>query len=837
VVLVDVAGFGDPQRTDVHRVAVREALYRLLADAFAGCGVAWDDCDHEDRGDGVMVLVPPSVPKSVLADVLIPRLVAALRSHNQDRGAGEQIRLRLALHAGEVFYDGHGVAGQSVNLAFRLLEAAALKRALASADGSLAVIASAWFYEEVVRHGAGRDLYRRVRVRAKETDTSAWISLPGSRSGPAEPELADDQVPRQLPTNVRTFVGRQEELDRLHDCTTRNGTVVITAIDGTAGIGKTTLALHWAHRVKDDYPDGQLHVNLRGFDAGEPVDAGEVLGGFLQALGVDARSLPAGLDQRAALYRSMLADRRMLVVLDNARSSEHVRPLLPAGQSCLVLVTSRRRLDGLVVREGAQRIALDTLPVEDCVRLLSERDPGLDPGVAAELADLCGRLPLALCIVAARAAGQPRPQWLVDELRDERVRLDGLALGDADVSVRAVFSWSYNILTSEAARLFGMLGVHPGPDISRETCAALVPHARESLAELVAAHLVAEYVPGRFRLHDLVRAYAAEIAGDGLDVAERFLDHYLTTALAADRAVQPCRVGVAREAGEPAFTTYAEGMDWFTGESEVLLRMIAYAADRGFAGHAWRLAWACTTFLRRTGRWRERVVAHRLALTAARRAGDAEGVATASRHLASALARIGAHDDALRYLHDAIDLCTRGEDQTGMFRSWLAGYRLLQAKGEHEAALVHAQRAWELVRETSDALSRADVLNALGKQLHLLGRHDEALPLCERSLRDYLQVGHLEGQADVLNNIGEIEQALGRPDQALSHYQQSIEIDRLLGDRYWEAQVCDHIGNAHRDAGRVEEAVAAWSRSAAILEELRHPDAERMRVKAGSPPR
>ncbi|TWP54261.1 tetratricopeptide repeat protein [Lentzea tibetensis] len=842
LVLVDVAGFGDPRRTDIHQVAVRDALYELLVRVFSRCGVPWDSCDHEDRGDGVLVLVPPRVPKSVFAETLPRELVAALREHNDACGDEEQIRLRLALHAGEIHYDAHGVAGTAVNLAFRLLDAPVLKRALASSSSSLAVITSAWFHDEVVWHSlsADRDRYLRVRVRAKETDATAWICLPDCDL-PADLGVADGSVPRQLPVVVSRFVGRSSELDRLCrllDSGVPSGTVVITAIDGSAGIGKTTLALHWAHRVKDSFPDGQLHVNLRGFDPGEPMDPGEALHGFLQALGVATNSIPADLAQRAALYRSLLADRRVLVVLDNARSSEHVRPLLPASPGCVVLVTSRRRLDGLTVQEGANRIALDVLSTEDSLALLVARSPrfGDEPVIGAELAALCGRLPLALSIIAAHAAVRPSLplRSLVRELRDEHDRLDALSM--ADLSVRAVFSWSYRVLTPDAARLFRLLGLHPGPDVSLDACAALSSGVRELLAELTAAHLIAEHVPGRYRFHDLLRAYAAEQAlgspaAERTSAASAMLDHYLSLAFAADRAIQPCRDGVVRAPGVDV-STYTDGMAWFTAESEVLQALVAFAAAHDFAGHAWRLAWACTTFLRRSGRWRERVAVHRTALAAARRAGDAEGQATASRHLGSALGRLGSLDEASEVLHEALEL--NASSSVGLFRTHLAFNRILQARGDHETALSHAQQAWSLVHATADHLVRADALNTLGKQLALVERHAEGLPLCEQALRDYLVVGHLEGQADVLINIGEIEQRLGLPISAIDRYRRSIDIDRQLGDRYWEAEAYDHLGDAHCDAGDLEQAVRSWYRSAMIFTELRHRDAERVRAKASA---
>lgn len=860
--MVDVAGFGDLRRTNLHQVAVREGLYRLLTLAFTRSGIAWSDCDHEDRGDGVLVMVPADVPKSAFAESLPQELVAALKAHNDGRRVEEQIRLRMALHAGEIHYDEHGVVGRAVNLAFRLLDAQVLKDALAASSGLLAMITSSWFFDEVIWHSrtVDRATYHRVSVTVKETDAVAWICLPDSVGLPSlpAPHAETPAAPHQLPANTRQFVGREQELRELMgllDGARRTGTVVITALDGSAGIGKTTLALHWAHRVKDEFPDGQLHVNLRGFDPREPMDAGQALHGFLQALGVDANAIPVDLDSRAALYRSLLAERRMLIVLDNARSSDHVRPLLPASASCVVLITSRRRLDGLTVREGAYRIALDVLSRVDAMALLAARVGArrleAEPAAAAELIELCARLPLALSIAAARAAGQPGLPLsaLVGELRDERHRLDVLDLGDTDLSLRAVFSWSITVLSPAAAKLFRLLGVHPGPDIDLYACGALAgttSRAREllnELNELTGAHLIAEYVPGRFRFHDLLRAYATEqsaqdeYAGERAEAAETILKFYLHLALLADRIIQPCRDGVVRDAEDeirfdaPEFTTYRDGIAWFAEETGTLLALVTFAADHGFATYAWQLAWACTTFLRRTSRWNERVMVHRTALAATRRSGDRMGEATALRHLAPAIARLGHHDEALGYLREAAEIFASLDDDKGAVSAHLSWVRVFEAQQNHVKALDHARQAWRLVRDGDDLLALGSALTAMGKQLSLLGRQAEALPLSVEALGYYSTLGHPEGEADVLLNIGEIEQRLGHHEQALSRYQRSLDIDRSLGDRYWEAVALDHLGDALLATDDRPSAEYAWRQSLAIFIEVRRLEADRVRAK------
>ncbi|MEU5260666.1 ATP-binding protein [Amycolatopsis sp. NPDC021455] len=314
------------------------------------------------------MIIPATVPKSVLVESLPDRLSAELRTYNETNDPARQIRLRMALHAGEIRYDDHGVVATAINHAFRLLDAAAFKAAFARSAGPLGVIASSWFFDEVVRHSDGGTPaeYRPVHVTVKETDTTAWMRLLGEASTQSP---ASTSTPRQLPSASRHFVGRTDELDRLgtvldqHDAPT----VVITAIAGTAGIGKTTLATRWANAVQDRFPDGQLHVDLRGFDPRAQLEPAQALHGFLEALDVAPSAIPGELDARSALYRSLVAERRMLILLDNARSADQVRPLLPNSPTCLVVITSRNRLDSLVIREGAHRLELDVLPFDDAV--------------------------------------------------------------------------------------------------------------------------------------------------------------------------------------------------------------------------------------------------------------------------------------------------------------------------------------------------------------------------------------------------------------------------------------------------------------------------------------
>lgn len=841
--VVDVVGFGDVRRTNTHQVSVRGALYRIMADAFALAGVDWSACHQEDRGDGILAVLPPTAAKAPLVESLPGHLLDLLSRHNAAHGQEERIRLRLALHAGEVHHDDHGVAGRAVTHAFRLVDAPAFRAAAAASRDDLAVITSAWFYDEVVWH-SGLTGYERIPLGHKETTTTAWVWFPSSRS--ARPAPAPGPVPHQLPTNIRRFVGREAELNRLtallDETGETAGTVVITVIDGSAGVGKTSLALHWAHRVKDRFPDGHLHVNLRGFDPREPMDAGQALHDFLQALGVAPESIPVEADAKASLYRSVLADRRMLVVLDNARSAEHVRPLLPGTSSCVTVVTSRNRLDGLVVREGALRIPLDVLSEVEARLLLTERARRAadDSAACDELVELCARLPLALSIVAARAAVQPDLplRALARDIREERNRLDLLDLGEVDLSVRAVFSWSYAVLPPEAARLFVLLGVHPGPDIDLSACDALLgAPAHAAVSALTRAHLLTEYVPGRYRFHDLLRAYSSELADtveDRADAVVRVLDHYIATALHADTLLLPFRDGILRTPEpHPRLTNYREAMAWFAAEDATLLAMVGVAADHGRHHQVERLVWACATYLRRNGRLEDRISADRVVIEATRMGGDRDGQVRALCSLARVLARTGRAEEGLETLSLVEPLLESVTGTATRIGVWLSYARVFGLSGRFEEALAHARAAHALTPTEEAPMRQADTLNAVGKQLSNTGDNAAALPYCEQALAHYRRIGSDDGQAEALANIGDINRNLGRHDAAIACYVEALEIDRRLDDWYWQGEILENIGRTHLAAGDRAAADAAFEQALAIFSRIQHPKAEdvaRLRV-------
>jgi DNA-binding SARP family transcriptional activator/tetratricopeptide (TPR) repeat protein len=686
------------------------------------------------------------------------------------------------------------------------------------------------------------------RAPAGPIDRGTTPAVP--RTPPARPV-----VPRQLPADTDAFTGREAALKALDsllgdpdDAAPRP--LAMAAIAGTAGIGKTALAVHWAHRVADRFPDGHLYVNLRGFDpSGSPLDPAEAVRGFLDALRVPPQQIPAVLDAQAGLYRSLLAGRRMLVLLDNARDADQVAPLLPGAAGCLVLVTSRDPLAGLVATAGARPVALDLLDRDEAVQLLARRlgpdRVAADPDATGELVARCAGLPLALAIVAARAATHPEFPLaaLAGQLREARDGLDGFDGGDTATDVRAVFSWSYRRLGAAAARLFRLLGLHPGPDVGVGAAASLagvpVTRARAPLAVLARAHLVTEHTPGRYAFHDLLRAYAAELAHgadsdtDRRSAIHRLLDHYLHTARAADLllyphgepiALGPPRDGVAAE----RLTGPDQAMAWFTAERLALLAAIEGAARAGLLLHACQLAWTLDVFLQRRGHWNDRAAAQRAALDAARRLGDRGAQARSHRNLGFADADLGRHDAADRHLNRALELSEAAGDLAG--QAWAHYHRNLVygLQGRDADALAAAQRALELSQAAGDQVGQASALTDVGWYHGRLGHHRQALAFCGQALALHQQLDNRAYQAHTWSCLGDTHHQLGDRPQAIDCQRRALALFRELGDRYGEAGTLAHLGGLHRDAGDLGAARDAWRQARAILGEFDQPAADQI---------
>ncbi|MCO1577229.1 tetratricopeptide repeat protein [Crossiella sp. SN42] len=687
-------------------------------------------------------------------------------------------------------------------------------------------------------------LARRCDHELATGDTLAGLVRPAP---PAAARNRARPVPRQLPANTPYFVGRGADLARLDAVRAkpRDSTTII-AITGTAGVGKSTLALHWAHRIQGDFPDGQLHLSLRGFGPQPPLESGQALHGVLGDLGLATEAIPAELAARAALYRSLLADRRMLVVLDNARDAEQVRPLLPGGPGCVVLITSRDRLDGLVAKEGGHRVPLELFTVEQGRALLAERvGPGVaaPPGTVAELVRLCAGLPLALSVVAARAADSPGCARLVEELRDARGRLDALDLGAGEEDLRAVFSWSYQQLGPAAARLFRLLGGHPGPDIGVHAAAALagVPFAkaRKAIAELVRANLLAEHWPGRFRAHDLLRVYAAELPdpeGERNPGLHRVFEHYLHTARAAAELLHPHWAEVTLpEPGPHAqpreLADYPQAMRWFDEERLVLLACVHQARDQNWHSDTWRLAWAMAKFLQLRGFWPDWVATQRLALEAADRLGDRAAQAVAHRLLGHAFLRLRRYAESIKHAEAAGERYRELGDPAGQAYVHRTLAWVHQEQQDFPRAVTHHRQALALYRQTGFRPGQASSLNGLGWTSAHLGEHERAFELCGQALAVATEIGDRNTEAAVHDSLGFIHHRLGEHTEATANYHRAITIFDQLSNRHEAALSLHRLGDTQLAAGDPLAAGESWRSSLSFLDSRRHPQAEEVRGK------
>jgi DNA-binding SARP family transcriptional activator/tetratricopeptide (TPR) repeat protein len=671
-------------------------------------------------------------------------------------------------------------------------------------------------------------------------------------------------VPAQLPMDVDGFTGRVEELERLDAVLARRDSrptaVVVAVVWGSAGVGKTTLAIHWAHRVRGQFPDGQLYVNLRGFDpSGPAMPSDEALRGFLGALGVAADQIPVGVEAQVGLYRSLMDGRRMLVVADNARDAQHVRPLLPGSPGCVVVVTGRNQLAGLVTAEGAHPVTLGLLSTDEARSLLAHRLGGqrvaAEPDAVDRIVVSCARLPLALAVVAARAATYPELPLaaLAAELGDAGRGLDAFASGDAATDVRAVFSWSYRSLSDGAARLFRSLGHHPGPDLAAPAAASLAGVApgriRPLLAELTGAHLLTEQAPGRFAMHDLLRAYAVELAGRYDDEAaaaealERLIDHYRQTGRTASILIDPLRDVIAIEPPRPGVTPepladYGQAMAWCTAERAVVVGLVHDTAARGLDAYPSQLAWTLETFFDRRGHWHELIAMEEAALAAAHRRADPAALAHAERCIGRAHMRLGRHHEARGHLRRAVDLYAGLRNETGQAHVSLELTRVAELEGDFEAALAHSRRALDLYGAVGYRAGQARALNNIGWHSAQLGDYEAGLTHCQQALTLHLDLGNRHGEANTCDSLGYIYHHLGRYEQAIARYRRAVDLFREVGDRYYEADALTHLGDTYRAAGDEDSARAAWASSIELLDQLGHADADRVRIRlqrAGDP--
>jgi DNA-binding SARP family transcriptional activator len=658
-------------------------------------------------------------------------------------------------------------------------------------------------------------------------------------------------VPGQLPPDPASFVGREDLLDRLDELRAETPSGLVVAITGPAGVGKTALAVHWAHRVRADFPDGQLHVDLHGYDPQrDPLDANEVLRRFLRALGVAAGEVPSTVDERSALFRTLVSDRRMIIVLDNARGSDELMPLL-AGSGCCVLVTSRRRLDGLVAHADAKLLDVDLLSDDEAVNLLGRIAGSArlreEPAQIARLASLCDRLPLALRIAAARLAVAPRQPVaaLVSELDDEQGRLAALGLEEGASAVRSAFDASRRALPPLPARLLALLGLHPGHDITPHMVAALAEvrlcDASRALDSLEAAHLLTVSEPGRYMPHDLMRAYCVTLAGEELSedeqrvVAGRMLDYYLYCADLAD-GLLPITRGTVEIAPSfvpaeiPVIDSAATAMAWLEAERVNLLAAAGYAVTHDWPVHAWQLPYTLSRLFWLLADRDSWLATHEAATPVVRRLKDPLAQFVTLHNLGVVLTLHERYDEALEAEREALSVSRRQGHGEWQARAYTSIANILTSTGRAGEAEVQYLRAAEISKRTGSLFAEANNLHNLACLYAGEQRHTEAVQQLRAAMDIYRELGDAVGQTAGLSTLAESLIALGQGPDALTAAKEALEVAVEASSVYHQGIAHDRIAQALDFLGD-QSAVPHWQRSLSVLSDLGAPEADGVRAR------
>ena len=772
---------------------------------------AHDGREVDTQGDAFFVVF--SSPGACMAAVV--EMQQALQTHAWPRG--EWVRVRMGVHTGEASRTATGLVGLDVHRAARVAAAGHGGQVLLSAT-------SAALVREALPPGA--TLEDLGMYRLKDLDQPERIfelraaglqaGFPPLRSVPGGAAVAT----RSLPRDLASFTGRQLELRDLVDAAASSGGVVgIHAIGGMAGVGKTAFAVHAAHRLAPRFPAGQIFLPLHGHTPGQqPVDPGDALASLLLTAGVPAAQIPPGMEARMSLWRDRLAERQLLLILDDAASSEQVRPLLPGAGGSLVLVTSRRHLSAL---EDATAISLDTLPPGEAAGLLVRlaARPGLSPDDAAvgQITRLCGYLPLAIGMVGRQL--HHHPAWtaagLAAELAAARDRLELMAT--ENLSVAAAFNLSYADLTEEQQRLFRRLGLHPGADVDAYAAAALdgttLAAARRGLDGLYDQYLLTEPARGRYRMHDLIREHARALAGrldpdsDREQATARLLDYYQHTANLADalmarqaRTVSAPAAGT-RPAAVPPLSGRDQALAWTRAERASLIASLDHATGTGQHGWILGLTAGLAALLRHDGPWAEALTRHATAVRSAQRLGDRLGQANAFNNLGDVRRLTGDYLGAVRDLEEALGISRDIGDRLGQANALtnLGDVRLLT--GEYPAAAAVLEEALGICRDIGDRLGQANALTNLGNVRLLTGEYPGAAAVLEEALGIYRDLGNPLGQARALNNLGDVRRMTGDWPGAARDLEEALDIARDLGDRLGQAGALTNLGNVRRLTG------------------------------------
>lgn len=659
-------------------------------------------------------------------------------------------------------------------------------------------------------------------------------------------------APAQLPPAPGPLVGRGSAGAALgRSLREVDAGPVAWVVSGAAGVGKSAFAARWCHDVADRFPDGQLFVNLRGFDpGGAPLPAAVALRALLSGLGLPAERVPHDLDEMVGAYRSLLAGRRVLVLLDNARDADQVAPLLPASAGSLAVVTSRHEMSTLAVTHGARLLSLDLLDEQAARDVFGAHlDPGrleAEPEALAEILARCGGLPLALAVAGARVAAGPHTSLadLAAELRDSS--LDGLTLGHPSTDVRAVLSWSHDALSLEAARTYRLVGLHPGPEVGLTALASMSGHdlrrVRAWADELARANLVTVRRPGRLALHDLVSAHAAETARATLGAEEadalrgRLVDHVLRATVDATRTIFATPLPFTLD--DPSPDVVAEpvadaeqGHAWLRAELPTLHRVVDLAASvPGLHAHAWQLARTLNGYLCDRSAFAELVALHERGLDAAVAAGDEAGEADSRHGLGEALIELDP-ERAQTELEQALRLFAATGDRTGECDVESALGRLHESTGDYHRALAHTSRSLDLSRETGDASAEAVALNNLGWLHACLEDHEASLAYCREALAHYRRIGDRGGESYALDSTARAYLGLGDVRRAAQMFAEAVEIGDSLGHHLNQTHNLTHLGDAHHALGEVDRAREAWTAALVLLDDVGHPRAESVRSR------